>query len=45
MQLSTNSLPKYYGDTIKDELNIKEVEFGADLSEHVNFEINLTCLY
>ncbi len=39
MQLSTNSLPKYYGDIIKDELNIKEVEFGADLSEHVNFEI------
>ena len=39
MQLSTNSPSKYYGDIIKDELNIKEVEFGADLSEHVNFEI------
>ncbi|MBU5453938.1 isoleucine--tRNA ligase [Caproiciproducens sp. MSJ-32] len=39
MQISTNSLPKYYGDIIKDELNIKEVEFGADLSEHVNFEV------
>ena len=24
--ISTNSLPKYYGDIITDELNIKEVE-------------------
>ena len=39
MQLSTDSLPEYYGEIIKEELNIKEVIFGADLSEHVNFEI------
>lgn len=39
MLVSTDSLPKYYGDIIKDELNIKEVDFGADLSQHVNFEI------
>ena len=39
MLVSTDSLPEYYGDIITDELNIKEVEFGADLSTHVNFEI------
>lgn len=39
MLMSTKSLPEYYGDIIKDELNIKEVEFGADLSKYVNFEI------
>ena len=33
------SLPEYYGDIVKDELNIKEVELGADLSKYVNFEI------
>ena len=39
MLVSVASLPDYYGDIIKDELNIKKIEFGADLSEHVNFEI------
>ena len=39
MLVSTDSLPRYYDDIITDELNIKEVEFGADLSTHVNFEI------
>ena len=39
MLVSTDSLPGYYGDIITDELNIKSVEFGADLSTHVNFEI------
>ncbi len=39
MLISTTSLPDYYGDIIKDELNIKAVEFGADLSKYVNFEI------
>ena len=39
MLVSTDSLPKYYGEIITDELNIKAVEFGADLSTHVNFEI------
>ncbi|WP_055665357.1 isoleucine--tRNA ligase [Desnuesiella massiliensis] len=39
MLMSAKSLPEYYGDIIRDELNIKEVEFGADLSKYVNFEI------
>ncbi len=39
MLLSAKSLPEYYGDIIKDELNIKAIEFGADLSKYVNFEI------
>lgn len=37
--LSTKSLPEYYGDIIKDELNIKEAIFGADLSKYVIFDI------
>ncbi|MDU1855944.1 MAG: DUF5915 domain-containing protein, partial [Clostridium baratii] len=37
--VSTTSLPEYYGDIIANELNIKEIEFGADLSKYVNFEI------
>ena len=39
MLVSTKSLPEYYGEILKDELNIKEIEFGADLSKHVNFDI------
>ncbi|WP_050608365.1 isoleucine--tRNA ligase [Clostridium niameyense] len=39
MLVSTKSLPEYYGHIIKEELNIKEVIFGADLSEYVNFEV------
>ncbi|MGL5151922.1 MAG: isoleucine--tRNA ligase [Clostridium sp.] len=39
MLVSTASLPEYYGDIIKDELNIKSIAFGADLSTYVNFEI------
>jgi isoleucyl-tRNA synthetase len=39
MLLSTKALPEYYGDIIKDELNIKEIVFGADLSKYVDFEI------
>lgn len=39
MLINTTSLPTYYGSIIKDELNIKVVEFGADLSEYVNFEL------
>ncbi|MBB6630072.1 isoleucine--tRNA ligase [Clostridium algidicarnis] len=39
MLINTTSLPAYYGSIIKDELNIKVVEFGADLSEYVNFEL------
>ena len=39
MLVSTKSLPEYYGDIVKEELNIKKVELGADLSTYVNFEI------
>ncbi|MDF2504965.1 MULTISPECIES: isoleucine--tRNA ligase [Clostridium] len=39
MLLSTKAIPAYYGDIIKDELNVKEIVFGADLSKYVNFEI------
>lgn len=39
MLVSTSSLPEYYGDIVKDELNIKEIVFGADLSKYVNFDI------
>lgn len=39
MLVSTKTLPDYYGDIIKDELNIKGIEFGADLSQYVNFDI------
>ena len=39
MLISTNVLPEYYGDIVKEELNIKKVELGADLSKYVNFEI------
>lgn len=37
--VSTKSLPEYYGAIIMEELNIKTIEFGADLSKYVNFEI------
>lgn len=39
MLLSTKVLPEYYSDIIKEELNIKALELGADLSKYVNFEI------
>ena len=39
MLLNTKVLPEYYSDIIKDELNIKDLELGADLSKYVNFEI------
>ena len=29
MLVSIGTLPEYYGDIVKDELNIKEVELGA----------------
>ncbi len=37
--ISERELPDYYGEIIKDELNIKEVKLGADLAKYVNFEI------
>ncbi|MGK0467644.1 isoleucine--tRNA ligase [Clostridium sp.] len=39
MLVSLGTLPEYYGDIVKDELNIKEVELGADLSKYVQFEV------
>lgn len=39
MLISERELPAYYGNIIKDELNVKEVVLGADLSQYVNFEI------
>lgn len=39
MLVSSKLLQEYYGDIIRDELNIKEVIFGADLSSYVNFDI------
>ena len=39
MLISEKAIPDYYGDIIKDELNIKTVVLGADLSKYVNFNI------
>ena len=39
MLISVKSLPEYYGNIIKEELNIKEVDLGAEMSEYVNFDI------
>ncbi|NEZ79415.1 isoleucine--tRNA ligase [Clostridium botulinum] len=39
MLVSTKELPEYYEDIIREELNIKEIFSGADLSDYVNFEI------
>ena len=39
MLISAKELPEYYGDIVKDELNIKEVQLGAQMAEYVNFEI------
>ncbi|MCR1972152.1 isoleucine--tRNA ligase [Clostridium cochlearium] len=39
MLVSSKTLPEYYGRIIKDELNIKNITFGADLSSYVEFNI------
>lgn len=39
MLISAKELPEYYGDIVKDELNIKKVELGADMAKYVDFEI------
>jgi isoleucyl-tRNA synthetase len=39
MLISSNELPKYYEDIIKDELNIKEIELGAKMNDYVSFTI------
>ena len=39
MRISVKDLPGYYSDIVKDELNVKKVELGADMKEYVSFEI------
>ena len=39
MLISIDTLPKYYEDIVKDELNVKNIKFGAEMSEYVDFEI------
>lgn len=39
MLISIDTLPEYYSDIVKEELNIKNVKLGAEMSEYVNFEI------
>ncbi len=39
MLISVNTLPEYYEDIVKEELNVKKVELGAEMSDYVNFEI------
>ena len=39
MLISVDTLPEYYGNIIKEELNVKEVELGAEMSKYVNFDI------
>ncbi|MFR5190987.1 MAG: class I tRNA ligase family protein, partial [Clostridia bacterium] len=39
MLISVTELPEYYGDIVKEELNIKKVELGGDMSKYVDFEI------
>ncbi len=39
MLISVDTLPKYYSDIVKEELNVKSLELGAQMSEYVNFEI------
>ena len=39
MLISIDTLPEYYTDIVKEELNVKEVVLGAEMSEYVNFEI------
>ena len=39
MLISVDTLPQYYEDIVKEELNVKEIELGAEMSQYVNFEI------
>ena len=39
MLISVDNLPEYYGNIVKEELNVKKVVLGADMSEYVDFEI------
>ena len=39
MLISIDTLPEYYADIVKEELNVKEIDLGAEMSNYVNFEI------
>lgn len=39
MLISIDTLPEYYADIVKEELNVKEIDLGAEMSDYVNFEI------
>lgn len=39
MLISVDTLPEYYSDIVKEELNVKSIKLGAEMSEYVNFEI------
>ena len=39
MLVSASTLPAYYEEMVKDDLNIKEIELGADLSNYASYEI------
>ena len=39
MLISVDTLPEYYGNIVKNELNVKKVELGANMSDYVHFEI------
>ena len=39
MLISVNTLPEYYSDIVKEELNVKQVVLGADMKDYVSFEI------
>ena len=39
MLISIDTLPEYYVDIVKEELNVKEIELGTEMSDYVNFEI------
>ena len=39
MLISINTLPEYYADIVKEELNVKKIELGSEMSNYVNFEI------
>ena len=39
MLISVDTLPDYYSDIVKEELNVKSIKLGAEMSEYVNFEI------
>ncbi len=39
MLISIDTLPEYYSEIVKEELNVKNVKLGAEMSKYVNFEI------